>query len=165
MAWMGMMVRAEPAPVGEPLQGVADAGAVDAACTDAADGCSDVQHGERLGDRVQHPGDGDQHAADQHHDLRPEAVDDPAFDRHQPGFHDDEDGERDLDRRAAPMEFRVDRPDEQRPPVLQVGDHHHADDADEKLQPTSGRLASGGCGGSWRHSTFPPDCRSYLELV
>jgi hypothetical protein len=31
------------------------------------------------------------------------------------------------------MVFLVDRIDKESPPVLQVGDHHHADDADQKL--------------------------------
>ena len=34
--------------------------------------------------------------------LRPEAVDEPAFERHQPGLGQDEDGEGDLDRRRGP---------------------------------------------------------------
>jgi hypothetical protein len=33
----------------------------------------------------------------------------------------------------------VDRVHEQVPAVLQVGDHHHADDADHQLQPTISR--------------------------
>src|SRR5437588_8530442 len=65
-----------------------------------------------------------------------------AFDRHQPGLGEHEDRERDLDRRASPMVFLIDRPDEQRPAVLQVGDHHHADDAEDELTP-AGRFRRG----------------------
>ena len=40
----------------------------------------------------------------------------------------------DLDRRAAPVVLLIDRVDEQRPSILQVGDHHHADDAEDQLR-------------------------------
>ncbi|MGY4435870.1 hypothetical protein ACVWWO_008347 [Bradyrhizobium sp. F1.13.1] len=53
-----------------------------------------------------------------------------------PGFGDDEDGEGELDRGASPMVRVIDRIDEQRPAVLQVGDHRHADDAHDQLEPT-----------------------------
>ena len=64
---------------------------------------------------------------------RSELVDQIAFERHQPSLGEDEDREGDLDRRAAPVIFLIDRIDEKRPAVLQVGDHHHADDAEDKL--------------------------------
>jgi hypothetical protein len=40
--------------------------------------------------------------------------------------------------------FLVDGVDEQRPAVLQVGDHHHADDADDELAPSSNSRLRGG---------------------
>ena len=47
--------------------------------------------------RVDRPRDRDKDAAEHHHDPRAEAIDEPAFDRHQPGFGGDENRERDLD--------------------------------------------------------------------
>jgi hypothetical protein len=41
-----------------------------------------------------------------------------------------------LDCRSAPVKFLVDRVNEQRPSVLQVGDHSHAEDAADELAPT-----------------------------
>src|SRR5229473_1041082 len=54
---------------------------------------------------------------------------------HQPGFERDEYGKRHLDRSSSPMELGVDRIYEQRPAVLQIRDHGHADDADRQLHP------------------------------
>src|SRR5438270_719584 len=81
------------ATIGKPLERVADAGPVDRARADAADRGREVQQEQRIGDRVDDPGDADQHAADEHHRTRPEAVDEVAFDRDQPGLGDDEDRE------------------------------------------------------------------------
>ena len=133
----------QAALVGEPFQRIADAGAVDRAGADAADRGGDVEHGERTHIGVQHPRDADQHAADHHDDLGAVAVDEPAFDRHQPGLGEHEDGEGDLDGGAVPAVLLPDRPDEQRPSVLQVGDHHHTDNADQQLQPAAGRRLCG----------------------
>ena len=148
------MVSAEPAPkpaavrpaarlVGKPFQGIADAGAVDGAGANAADRGGDVEHGQRTDIGVQHPRDADQHAADHHDDLGAVAVDEPAFDRHQPCLGEHEDAESDLDGGTVPAELLSDRSHEQCPAVLQVGDHHHADDADDQLQPAVGRRTRG----------------------
>ena len=51
----------------------------------------------------------------------------------QPGFEQHEQREGDLDRRAVPSECLLDVGNEKRPAVLQVGDHHHADNADDEL--------------------------------
>ena len=151
----------EAAPVGEPFQRVADAGAVDRAGPDAADRGGDIEEGQRIGDRVHRPGDADQHAADQHDDLGAEAIDEPALDRHQPGLRQHEDAERHLDRGPAPVVLLVDRVDEQRPAVLQVGDHHHADDADHELQPTGGRRLNRT---AVRHRNLP-DCFDWCLIL
>ena len=98
-------------------------------------------------------------------DARAVFVDEPGFDRNQPGFRHHEQREGQLDRGAAPVKFRVDRIDEQRPAILQVGDHRHADDAHRKLQPAevwrfSHRRRCGGCDvRSW----FLPRHASVLE--
>src|SRR6516162_1930431 len=67
--------------------------------------------------------------------MRDEPVDEPALYRNQPGLRNDENAECHLDGSGAPVIFLIDRIDEQRPAVLQVGDHHHADDAGDKLAP------------------------------
>ena len=70
-----------------------------------------------------------QEAAYEHHDLRAEVIDEPTFDWHQPRFCHYKDAECHLNRGATPMELLVYWVDEQCPAVLQVGNHHHADDA------------------------------------
>ena len=77
----------------------------------------------------------DEHSAAADHHLRTELVDQVSLDRYEPCLGQDEDREGDLNRRAAPMIFLIDRIDEKRPSILQVGDHHHADDAEDKLPP------------------------------
>ena len=97
------------AVVGEPFEGIADAGAVDGAGADAADRRRDVERGQRVGDRIERPGNGDEHAADEYDDSWAESVDQPPFYRNEPSLAEDEDAEGDLDRRAAPVELVVDR--------------------------------------------------------
>ncbi len=125
----------QSAAIGKPFQRRTDAGAVDGACADAADGGGDIKEEQRGRDRIEPPGDAAQDAADQDDDARSEFVDEPAFDRHQPGFHDHEDRERDLDLRPPPAMLLADRIDEQGPAILEIGHHRHADDADRQLQP------------------------------
>ena len=121
--------------VGEPFQRVADGGAVDEPRPDPAERGRDVEQRQRAGEAVQHPGGADQHAAGADGEARPDAVDHVAGQRQQPGLAQDEDGEGDLDRRLAPVMRLIERRDEQRPAVLQVGDHHHADNAEDQLTP------------------------------
>jgi len=63
-------------------------------------------------------------------------VHEPSFNGYQPCLGGDENTKGNLDRRGAPVKFLVDRMNEQRPSVLQVGDHHHAEDAADELAPT-----------------------------
>ncbi len=125
----------QSAPPGEPLQRVADAGPVDRACADAGDDLGNVVLGERAGIGIHDPADRTQDTAEENHDARTEFVDEPALDRHQPGLEQYEKRERDLDRGPVPTEFLLDVRHEKRPAVLQVGDHHHAGDADDELHP------------------------------
>ena len=60
------------------------------------------------------------------------------MDRREPRLERDEDAKRDLDARNVPAVLLRHRRDEQRPAVLQVGDQHHADDADDQLRPAVG---------------------------
>src|ERR1700677_911175 len=70
-----------------------------------------------------------------HNRARPELVDEPTLDGHEPGFGDDEDGERGLDCRVAPMVGVVHRYNEQCPRILKIRDEAHAHDADRQLHP------------------------------
>jgi hypothetical protein len=51
-------------------------------------------------------------------------------------FSGDKNAKGNLDRRSTPMKILVDRMNEQRPSILQVGDHHHAEDTADELAPT-----------------------------
>ena len=148
----------EAAAIRKPFQRVADAGAVDRAGADAADDGGGVEQRQRVRVGIQHPGQRDHHAAEHDDDARAVFVDEPGFDRDQPGLGHHEDREGELDRGAAPVIFRVDRIDEQRPAVLQVRDHRHADDAHDELKPaeaagSGGRWCRGVCAGN--HQVLP----------
>ena len=127
--------RGEATPVGKPFQRVADRSAVNHARADAANRGAEVQQEQRVSHRVDDPCDAHEHAAAGDHDPRTKPVDQVAFDRDEPGLRQHEDREGELNRGAAPVVFLIDRPDEQRPPVLQIRDHDHADDAEEQLSP------------------------------
>ena len=71
----------------------------------------------------------------QHGRPGPDAVDQVAFERQQPGLAQHKYREGELDGRPAPAMRPVDRQHEQRPAVLQVGDRHHANDAEDELAP------------------------------
>ena len=139
----GRQAGREPAPVGKPLQGVADAGAVDRARTDAADGRGRVEVPEGIRVGVHHPADPAQEAAEHRDDPRAVAIHEPALNGNEPGLGEDEDREGPLDRGALPAELLLDRIDEQRPAILQVGDHRHAEHAEKELPPSSERRAIG----------------------
>src|SRR5690606_3983042 len=98
-------------------------------------------------------------AAAQNSRTRAEFIDDPAFDRYHPGFGQHEDRESDLNGGTAPAMFCGDRIDEQRPTVLQVGNHRHGDDAEDQLTPTEA------VGASWRISCLIHFCLSQNSQV
>src|SRR5262249_59276302 len=75
----------EAPPIGKPLERITDAGAVDGARAGAADCRREIEDRQAGGDRIERPGDTDENPAEQDDDLWPEAVDQPAFKRHQPG--------------------------------------------------------------------------------
>src|SRR5829696_6932707 len=98
----------EASLVREPLQRVADAGAVDAARADASDDHSaiiTVKCG-RFG--VDRPSDRAKDAANENDKAGTILIDKPAFDRNQPGFEQNEKREGPLDRGAVPSEFLLD---------------------------------------------------------
>ena len=140
----------EAALVGKPFQRVADAGAVDAAGADARDDHAEIEAVERGRLGVDRPSDGAEDAADENDEARAVFIDEPAFDRHQPGFEQHEQREGPLDRGAIPAEFLLDVGDEERPAVLVVGDHHHRADADSQLRPAIGIADAGCCRGRSR---------------
>ena len=63
----------QSAAIRKPLERVADAGAVHGAGADAADCRGEVEQRQRVGDRVDHPGDADQDASAATRSARPEA--------------------------------------------------------------------------------------------
>jgi len=131
----GGRARSEAAVIGKPFQRIADAGSVHRAGADAAEDGADVKQRQRIGVGVQHPGKGDHHRAKLDDNAGAKFVDEPGFDRNQPGLRHHEQGEGELDRGATPVKFRVDRIDEQRPAILQVCDHRHADETHHQLHP------------------------------
>src|SRR6266481_9208996 len=66
----------------------------------------------------------------------------PCLDRDKPGLREHKQRKGQLDCSPAPVVLRVDRIDEQRPAVLKIRDHGHADDAHRELQPTEIRTVS-----------------------
>src|ERR1700712_859028 len=62
-------------------------------------------------------------------------IDEITFNWNKPCFSHNKNRERYLDRRAAPVMLFVDRVDKQRPAVLHVRDHGHADHAEHELHP------------------------------
>ncbi len=81
-------------PVREPFEGIANAGAIDAAGTGTSQGGPNIEQGQGIGNRVQGPCRADQDAATKNHVARTETVDQVTFDRHQPGFDQYEEAER-----------------------------------------------------------------------
>jgi hypothetical protein len=129
----------EATPPREPLHGIADAGAVNGSRADAADDAREIEHTERVRVGIEDPGEAGERAAAYDHQAWTDLIDDVPLDGHQPGLKQNEEEERGLDGRLGPTVLGADRPDEQRPAVLQVGDHHHADDADDQLRPGIGK--------------------------
>ena len=125
----------QPAPVRKPFQRIPHCRAVDEAGADAAQPGRHIQEPKHVRSAVEHPGQPDQRTPGHHRQLGADPVDHVAFERQQPGFADDEHGESDLDGGAAPVMRLVDRQHEQRPAILQVGDHHHAHDTQHQLAP------------------------------
>ena len=121
--------------IGKPFHRIADAGRIDRAGAGAGNAGREIEYPELVGVGVEDPADRDQHAADSDHELRAEAIGQPALDRGQPGFKRDKEAEGDLDVGDGPSMRLFDGVDKQRPAVLQVGDHHHTDDADQQLDP------------------------------
>jgi hypothetical protein len=66
---------------------------------------------------------------------RPQPIDQPALERLHPGLKDHEQRERPLDVGELPAGLQLKRLDEERPRVLQVGDHHHRQQRGVELKP------------------------------
>jgi hypothetical protein len=141
----------EAATVGKPFDRIADAGGIDGAGAGAGQHRPEIEQAQRSGHRVDDPGDRHQHAAEGDHQLRPglraKLIDDPSFERRQPSLERDEDAEGDLDIGDGPVMGSMDRMNKQRPTILQVGDHHHADDGEDQLCPAVRLRAAGRCCG------------------
>src|SRR5262249_40845541 len=131
----------EPTAVGEPFECIADASSVNGASPKTPYDLSDVQHRKRACEGVDNPSEPGETPTHKHNNLRSETIDEVALGGHQPGCKQSEKRERHLDRRQVPTEFLAHGNCEKCPAILEVGDHHHADDADYQLAPT-GRFGS-----------------------
>ncbi len=133
---------ASPPPVGEPFDRVADADGVDRPAADTRDRRARVKRRKRFGIGIDDPADRHEDAADGDDEPRtpvgPEPVRDPAMDGGKPCLERDEDAEGNLYPGNSPTVFLRHRIDEERPSILQVGDQHHADNADDELRPPIG---------------------------
>ena len=118
-----------------PFQCIAHAGAVDRPGSDAGQCAGNVQQRQRRRVRIQGPCKSDEHASEADNNSRSEPINKPSLDGHEPSLCGNEDAERHLDRRSAPMVLGINGVDEQGPTVLQVGDHDHADYTAYKLNP------------------------------
>src|SRR5262249_45153833 len=149
--------------VGKPLERVADARAVDAARADASHDLGGVVAGrtaEGRGVGIHHPTQAGEDTAEQNDELGPPLVDEPAFDGNQPRLKQNEQGKGDLDLSPLPVERLLDIGHKERPTVLQVGDHHHADDADDELNPAKHSARASRLRLRQRvHSASHPACR------
>src|SRR5262249_23755763 len=72
---------------------------------------------------------------EQNDELGAPLIDEPAFDGNEPRLEQNEEGECDLDLRSLPMKCLLNIRNEEGPTILEVGDHHHADHADDELSP------------------------------
>src|SRR5207244_12483076 len=99
--------------------------AIDDAGANAADQAARVQREERARAGVDRPGEADEDASGGDQPSRAEAIDEVALERHEPRLGQHEHGEGDWDCRLPPVKPAIDRIDEERPPVLQVGARHN----------------------------------------
>ncbi len=81
----GGRARRQSAPVGKPLQRIADAGSVNRTGADARDYRAGVEKRDGIGDRIQHPCERDHAGAEENDDARSISIDEPGFDRNEPG--------------------------------------------------------------------------------
>src|SRR4029077_20633105 len=125
----------EPAMVGEPLQCAPDSCAVHNPGSEPSDGVGEVQSGERLGLSAPIPAEPRQNSPEHDKKPRPEHVNKPPFEGHQPRLKKDENSESDLDERLLNIQVFLQRTDEQCPTVLEVRHRHHAEHAEKENYP------------------------------
>src|SRR3954447_18558014 len=90
-------------------------------------------------------------------------IDEPAFDRHQPGLEQHEQRKRPLDRGAIPSELLLDVGDEECPTILVVGYHHHCGYTDSQLCPA--KSITDTCGRSRHSVNHIRHCPSRLAVL
>ena len=86
-----------------------------------------VWRSARTGSREQAPG--------HHHRPWSIAIHQPAFEGREPGIHENQDRERNLDGGSVPVVGIVYRIDEQRPAILQIGQHDGGKRCEGELEP------------------------------
>ena len=134
----------EAATVREPFQRVADGGAVDQAGANAADDGAGVEGRQAVGDGVRSPR---QRRSTRRRPTRSSAGRSGRSGRRRTGSS--QVSARTKMVKATWIAGRpqpwaaCDRQDEQGPAILQVGDHHHADDAETELSPALARGRNG----------------------
>ena len=121
--------------IGKPLQRAADRSSVHHTGPETGDGIRQVERGERFRLAASDPAESGADAARHHQQARTELVDQPSFERHQPGLEKHEDRERHLDGGLLRVQVLLQRRDEQGPAVLEVRYGHHAENAEEEDQP------------------------------
>src|SRR5207253_5686603 len=129
----------QAAVVLEPFHSDPDACRVDGPGTEAREGTAEIEQGQRVRPRLDDPAYRDQYAAsadsDARANVRTKLVCDPTGKRCSPGLQRHEQGEGKLDLGDRPTMCPLQGVDEQGPPILQVGDHEHAHDAESQMAP------------------------------
>jgi hypothetical protein len=106
--------------------------------SDSAYDRASIEAAQRLRVRIDDPCGGGADAAEHYHEARSVAIHQQPFYGREPGVEQDHDAERQLNAGPLPVVLFLHRIDEQGPAILQVGNHHHADDAENQLAPAGG---------------------------
>ncbi len=133
----GRKARRKTAPVGKPFQRVADTGTIDSGRPHPAYGSGQIKVLQAPGIGIQHPGSAHKHTARHNEESRPKLIDGIALEGDKPGFEKHKDRESVLQRPLVEMILAGNWIDEQSPAILQIRNHRHADNADDKLKPAA----------------------------
>ena len=132
----GHQADAQAAPVREPFHSDADAGAVNAAGPDAANGVRNVQRGERVGQAGSNPPHAHQKPGQRYDNARANPISEVGIDRKQNSLGDHEKGKGPLDCIQAGMQTPGQISREERPGVLEIRDGRHRNHAGDEPEPT-----------------------------
>ena len=113
--------------VREPFQRVTGTGTVHGTGAGTGQDLGEIQNTQAGSLGTDNPADGNQNSTENNDRTRAELVNAPSFQRNQPGFEKQEDGERQLNGCTGPVIFIFNRSNEQCPAVLAVRDRCHTD--------------------------------------